>query len=282
MHEDTSSSSLDRFVSEIRSELYGPWWTRRRIAAEFRDHLVDSVDSLSGGGITRREAERAAVDRFGSAALVARSLAHARGVGIPTELTRWGGAALVLGAVVLAPASIGQEFSESFRHGAYAEVSFVPQLLCGLGIIAMYRRVRGNLGVWGRRGFQLIVAGLLVGFVSSLAWFDPGGWLGLAVMGTGIAAYLNAVRRTNELPKAAVATLAVSVAATFVVGVSGTLLGTDTGGTALVIGSIGVTVATSWLGVWLWTESVPSTESAGPTRLAADHGASWSPPRCAS
>jgi hypothetical protein len=274
MHEDRSSSSLDCFVSEIRRELYGPWWTRRRIAAEFRDHLVDSVDSLSSASVSREEAGRLAIDRFGSAALVARSLAHARGVGVPTELTRWGGAAMAVGAVALAAATIGEDISESFRHGAYAEVSFVPRLLCGFGIIAMYRRVRGNLGVSGRRGFQLVVTGMLVGFVSSLAWFEPGGWAGLAVMGFGIAVYLRAVMRTDELPMTAVAMLAASVAATFVVGVGGTVLGSDTGDVASAVGSVGLAAATSWLGVWLWTESGPSPKPAGSTRFAANQGAS--------
>ena len=274
MHEDTSSPSLDRYVSDIRHELYGPWWTRRRIAAEFRDHLVDSVQHLTASGVSREEAERVAIDRFGSAALVARSLAHSRGVGVPTELTRWGGATLAVGAVVLAAATIGEDHSESFRHGAYAEVSFLPRLLCGFGIIAMYRRVRGNLGVAGRRGFQLIVAGLIVGFVSSMAWFDPGGWVGLTAIGVGVGGYLRAVMHTDELPTAAVAMLAASIAATFLIGVGGTLLGEDTGDVASAVGSITLAAAATWLGVRLWTETGPSIGSAGRLPLATSEGAS--------
>lgn len=254
MHEDTSSSSLDRFVGEIRHELYGPWWTRRRIAAEFRDHLADSAERMQSDGLGRDEAEHLAIERFGSPDVVARSLAHAQGVGIPSTFTRWGGAALAAGAVTLAASRMGQEFSESFGNGLFGEVSFVPRILCAVGILAMYRRVRGNLGIWGRRGFQLIVAGFVVGFGSSFAWFDAGGWAGVAMMGVGVAVYLAATMRTNELPRPPVAAVAAAIAATFLVGVGGTAVGADTGTVASVIGSVGLAAAAGWLGVTLWAE----------------------------
>ena len=254
MHEETTSTSLDRYVDEIRDELYGPWWVRRRIAAEFQDHLRDSAEHLQADGKGREEAERVAIERFGAPSVVARSLAHARGVGVPTGFTRQGGAALAIGAVTLSASRIGQEFSESFSNGLFGEVSFIPRVLCGIGLLALYLRVRGNIGVWGRRGFQLVVNGFVVGFGSSLAWIEPGGWVGVAMIGVGVAVYLAAVAHTGEVSRRAVAAIAVSVATTFLVGLGGTAGGVDTGTVANVVGSVSLAVTLGWLGVSLWSE----------------------------
>lgn len=251
---EEASNSINQYVSEIRRELYGMWWTRRKIAAEFDTHLQDSVEALVLAGTQRDEAERRALQRFGSPRVVAQSLAHSRGVGVATEFTRLGGLAAAVGAIAVAASDIGQEFSEPFRNGAYSEISLPARLLLVVGALAMYRRVRGNLGVWGRRGFQLVVAGTVIGFASSMAWFEPGGWAGLAMVAGGLGSYLVGVLRADVLPASAVKLLILTTAATFCIGLGGTLLKSDTGLVAQLVGSVGLALAMTWIGVSLYGE----------------------------
>lgn len=253
MHE-SPSPMIGRFVAEMRRELYGPWWTRRRMAKEFEVHLLDSVDALQRDGLSGEEAERVAVERFGSPAAVARSLAHSRGVGVPTPLTRFGGVAVALGAVAVATIDVVHDLSESFRNGAYGDIAVPARLLLVLGVLVMYRRVRGNLGVWGRRGFQLLVGGTIAGFASAMLWFEPGGWIALAVVAAGLAMYLTGVIRGRALPFGAVVSLAATAAAAFAIGLVGTATGADTGRAAQMVGSIGFAVSMVWIGAALWAE----------------------------
>lgn len=253
MHEP-SQRSIDDYVSETRRHLYGAWWTRRRIAAEFDTHLHDSVEALIRNGSTESEAREIAIERFGSPDEVARALAHARGVGIATDLTRHGGVALVVGALAAAAVDIAQEFSEAFRHGAHGDIALPARLLFVVGVLAIYRRVRGNLGIWGRYGFQLVAVGNVVGFASSVAWFEPGGWVALAAIAAGLGAFLTGVLRANVLPSRPVVLLLATAAAAFAIGLAGTASGTDTGRSAQVVGSVGVAVAMTWIGIWLRAE----------------------------
>lgn len=253
MH-DSTSPTIARFAADTRRELYGMWWTRRRIAEEFEAHLLDSVDALEREGVPEQEAERVALERFGSPATVARSLAHSRGVGVPTQLTRVGGGALMLGAVAVAATDLMHEFSESFRHGAYGDVSVPARLVLFFGVVAMYRRVRGNLGAWGRRGFQLLAVGTAVGFGSAMMWFEPGGWVALAIIALGVAMYLTVVSRARVLPQGAVVALSATAVAAFVIGLVGTITGADTGRAAQVVGSLGFALSMAWIGLALWAE----------------------------
>lgn len=265
MH-DSPSPMIGRFVAETRRELYGPWWTRRRMAEEFEVHLLDSVEALKRQGCPSGEAERVAVERFGSPVAVARSLAHSRGVGLPTQLTRVGGVAVALGAIAVASIDVVHELSESFRYSAYGDLAVPARLLLVLGVLAMYRRVRGNLGVWGRRGFQLLVAGTIAGFTSAMLWFEPGGWVALAVIAVGLGMYLTGVIRAQVLPLRAVVALTATAAAAFAIGLAGTVTGADTGRAAQMVGSIGFALSMVWIGVTLWAE-----RSGGPSEPAA-HG----------
>lgn len=61
--------------------------------------------------------------------------------------------------------------------------------------------------------------------------------------------------------------LGASIAATFAVGVGGTLAGSDTGSLATVLRSIGLAAA-SLLGKWLWSEPLSSDASPVATSVA--------------
>ena len=74
------------------------------------------------------------------------------------------------------------------------------------------------------------------------------------MLGVGAAVYLAATIRTQELPSLPVAGMSASIGLTFLVGVGGTAVGSDTGGVANVFGSLGLGAAAVRLGWLLWAE----------------------------
>jgi len=63
--------TIDGYLAELERELRRRRAPRRRLLAEAADHLRSSADDLAADGLSAEDAERAAVARFGPAALVA-------------------------------------------------------------------------------------------------------------------------------------------------------------------------------------------------------------------
>lgn len=71
---------IERYVARTASKLPFGRQMRKRIAAEITDYLVESTDAYEETGLSRREAERRAVEAFGPPYVVARGFAESRGV----------------------------------------------------------------------------------------------------------------------------------------------------------------------------------------------------------
>jgi hypothetical protein len=71
------SDWIASYVEQLDRELRRKHAPRRRLLAEAEDHLRSAGEELVEQGMKRDEAERVAIERFGAAALVARSFAHA-------------------------------------------------------------------------------------------------------------------------------------------------------------------------------------------------------------
>ncbi|MEV4895479.1 permease prefix domain 1-containing protein [Nonomuraea sp. NPDC055795] len=57
---------IDDYVTDLGRALYGPTGPRRDMVVEARDSLVDTADAYEADGLAREEAERLAVQEFGS------------------------------------------------------------------------------------------------------------------------------------------------------------------------------------------------------------------------
>ncbi len=127
---------IDDYLDRLRPRLRGSWWHRRRVLHAVRDHLGQAADALERGGMPRDEAERRAVERFGSAESTAALLRK------PRRLRRRAGYGLALagmaalGAVVLTHGGDGQApalhhplpIRWTSRTSAVADVTgYVPQ-----------------------------------------------------------------------------------------------------------------------------------------------------------
>ena len=267
--EARSAPLIEDYVRDITPDLYGGFWSRRRIVEELTDHLLETVHRLHKQGTSWAEAQKRAIAQFGSPSLVARTFAQSKGVGVPTTFTRYSGLAGILGSLVLTGAFIGEEFSESFSHGPFAEVATSGAALLGIGMVGMYVRCRGQLGFWGRIGFRLIIIGAVMGFGFSAIWFAPGAFVGLLALLVGVLAYLTAVLRSGVLPKSSLMTILAGVLGTLVFGVIGAVLRFDTGSIGVVIGTFVVTVGLVGVGRFMWSEqAVDRSEWSDPAHPA--------------
>jgi hypothetical protein len=71
----SGDSLIERYLDELVGRLRGPGAALRRAVEEIEVHLHESVAEGMGRGLSEPEAERAAVERFGSPRLVARRFA---------------------------------------------------------------------------------------------------------------------------------------------------------------------------------------------------------------
>ena len=188
---------------------------------------------------------------------------------MPTTFTRYSGLAGILGCLILMLAFIWEVRSESFSHGAFAEVATTGAALLGIGMVGIYVRCRGQLGFWGRIGFRLIIIGVVMAFGFSALWFAPGAFVGLLALLVGVIAYLAAVLRSGVLPRSSMMTVLAGVMGTLVFGVIGAVLRFDTGSIGVVIGTFTVTVGLVGIGRFMWSEQpVDRTEWSDPAHPA--------------
>jgi hypothetical protein len=226
--EALGSGAIASYVEKMRPDLWGPFWARRRIETELLDHLSEAVERLEDKGLPRSEAERRAVEAFGSPGEVAHAFARSKGIGVPTHFTRWSGLALMVGFPILVAAVIYADISWSFSIGWFAEIASAAGALVVAGLVGMYLRLRGQLGKLGRTGFRLMLLGFVVGMVSGSLWFTAGAAVGLGIMLAGVATYVYAMFRTSVFPRSAYALIAAGAAAAAVTGFAGFFTGLDT------------------------------------------------------
>lgn len=178
---------------------------------------------------------------------------------MPTKVTRWSGLALAAGAIGLAIANTLAELSWEFSRGSYAEVASVFLPLVGIGLVGIYLRGRGSMGALGRIGFRLLVAGIVIGYGSSLAWFVPGAFAGLVVLTVGAGTYFAGLHRSPDFPNGATALLGAAFVACLVVGTATALAGVDAGAMAGIAGMAGFGGGFAWLGLHMWGEVAETT-----------------------
>ncbi|MDP9862219.1 MULTISPECIES: permease prefix domain 1-containing protein [Streptosporangium] len=66
-----STGVIDDYVTGLSRTLKGPRGPKLDMVTEARDSLLDTADALEGGGLDRAEAERVAVEEFGSISEIA-------------------------------------------------------------------------------------------------------------------------------------------------------------------------------------------------------------------
>lgn len=74
-----SPTALDVYLGELARELRRRGFVEFRIIEEVREHLVDAIEAGRRGGLTLGEAEREALERFGSPASTAATFAKEKG-----------------------------------------------------------------------------------------------------------------------------------------------------------------------------------------------------------
>ncbi len=83
---DGSQSAIDAYLDDLLARLHGPADRVRRIVAEAEAHLRDAADANEAAGMDPAAAESAAVERFGSPAVVASAANRSLGAASPTQL----------------------------------------------------------------------------------------------------------------------------------------------------------------------------------------------------
>jgi hypothetical protein len=177
------------------------------VAAEVEGHLVDAVDAAVARGLSRADAEREALARFGSASLVGRVFLEEakRGGAVSTTLTRRAGLASMLAPPLMIAGAVTANagHSEQPLSGIGVALSLTAVAAFVYGLIGLRAR-HGGLGWLGRVAFWLAI----VAFPSCLP-FGYAGFLVLAVeLGLVVVLYGIAMLRAGILPRWPVALFA--------------------------------------------------------------------------
>jgi hypothetical protein len=138
------SDRIASYVEQLERELRLRHAPRRRLLAEAEDHLRSASEELVEQGVKREEAERVAIERFGAAALVARSFAHAYAsrstkaalVWVISAFCAYAGAVL---AIVLTAPSWLLDFPQGAPSMLALQVAFVA-LVLGTVRVLRHRR----------------------------------------------------------------------------------------------------------------------------------------------
>lgn len=262
MAKDERFVAVGAYIARLESDLYGSRSVRRRIAAEIRSHLEESIVQGVERGLSLESSQREALERFGSPQVVINSWAESKGIGMVTSFTRYGGLAGIIGALGLIASMVYAEISWSFSIGWFAEIALGSGAFLTFGMLALYLRLRGKLGRYARFGFRLIIIGLVTGFGSSMLWFTPGGVVAIALLIAGMGLYLVGALQTGVVPRAPLMLWVAGFILCTSVGLFGVVSGIDTGLFAAAIGYSGFGIGWLLLGTHLWSEH-PTFEEQG-------------------
>lgn len=92
--------TIEEYLSELRAKLRVGPFRKRRILREIEGHLLDAVHEARIAGIGRQEAERLAIERFGSPRQLADRFDHGR-----NRFSRFRVAAVALAAIAVGAAA---------------------------------------------------------------------------------------------------------------------------------------------------------------------------------
>jgi hypothetical protein len=129
---------------------------------------------------------------------------------ITSNLVRWGAAGFVLSGVVWLVAGFVAAFTNpTLSPGLvyyYLVLSIVARLLLGLGMVGLHALQKGSYGTLGRVGFGIIMGGLLVDIVGTLAFLagmQDLAWLltPVFVLTVGFVVYGAASLQARVLPR---------------------------------------------------------------------------------
>lgn len=200
------ASLISAYLDELRSTL-GERADVDDVLDEIEDHLRSSVDVFIRSGASRDEAERTALERFGSSELVARTFAEEakRGGAVSTTFTRRAGLAAMLAPPVVTAGTLSAAAANSTQPGSGIGVLGVVAGAALFVFALVGLRVRhGGLGALGRAAFWLAVLALPIAL--------PFSWAGLVVLavelGIVLLLYGIAMLRAAVLPPVAVSLFA--------------------------------------------------------------------------
>jgi hypothetical protein len=139
---------VDAYLAELAGALQLPRGRRRRVLAEAADHLLCATERRLEAGEPQDAAQRAAIDAFGPAPVVA--LAHERAAALDAARPL-GSAVAVLLAVFAALVAVAQGHASlaSGLAGAIAVLAVQVAAVCGVLTIVRLWRHRRDAGVSG-------------------------------------------------------------------------------------------------------------------------------------
>lgn len=254
MDRAAGAGTIETYVSTLKPNLVGHSRLRRRLAEEMQGHLYDAAERHRAAGLPPEEAQQRAIEDFGPPEVVVGAWAESKGVGVPTTFTRYAGLAGTIGALGLGGSLAYEGMSETYGQGWFAEVSLSFLALFAVGLVALYMRVRGKLVPYGRLGTRVAIVSFLMVVVSSSLWFAPGALLGMIGIFVGLGAFFVGTIRSGVVPRGPLMIWIGGIAATFVIGLVGTLLNYDAGPVSVLVGLAALTVGWAWLGLHLWSE----------------------------
>lgn len=253
----TSAGSFDAigsFVARLEPNLVGHRRLRRRLAEEMRGHLEDATERQQAQGLSRQDAQRKAIEDFGPPDVVVGGWAESKGVGVPTTFTRYCGLAGLVGSLGLAVSLIYESVSETYSHGAFAEVSLSFVALLAVSLAGLYMRVRGKLVPFARLGPRVSIAGFLLIVAGNATWNMILVIVGFLALFVGLGAYLIGALRTGVVPRGPIALWIGGIVGQLVAGLVTMILGVDVGVGGPLIALSAFVIGWAWLGIHFWNE----------------------------
>lgn len=263
---------IDTYLRELAERLR---WRRDvdELIDELGDHLWATVEGLELAGENVDDAQRAALDRFGSVECVATAVATTPlgGVALPTRFTRRAGLAAVMGAVAWPIVVVAWWLSEvveqrAGRFDGGARVAYMVggvALLAATGLTALVvlglNRRHGGIGL---AGVGAVICAFLAVGLSFFGWFVIG-WALMTALAAGLAG-VGAIR-VHIAPRVSAASFA--GAWTIAAVAWGVMRALEVGGpdrwgnypvvdlAALTVGSALMAVGSLGLGRWLLAET---------------------------
>jgi HAAS domain-containing protein len=182
---------IERYVAELDGRLRGPAAVKADLLTEARDSLADAADRYRDGGLSPQEAERRAVEEFGSLTVVA--------PGYQAELAAAHAATVLRSVMVLIPLTyVLWEVNRMFWIGPWSSFGGAPTP-------GWYRFVSQGNGyvpwiITAIAGVSLVAGrSLSRRGVSGATLCKVGGWVAVGCVGLGIAFNLSVVIGTATL-----------------------------------------------------------------------------------
>ena len=246
--------TIESFVTRLEPNLVGRRRLRRRLTEEMRGHLEDATERHQAQGLTREDAQRKAIEEFGPPEVVVGGWAESKGVGVPTLFTRYAGLAGLIGTIGLAASMVYMSVSESYSHGAFAEVSLSFVALLTISFAGLYMRVRGKLVPYGRLGPRVSIAGFVLIVAGNATWNMILVIVGFLALIVGVGAFFVGAMRSGVIPRGPIALWIGGILAQLLAGLVTMLMGVDVGVGGPLIALSGLAIGWAWLGFHLWNE----------------------------